>query len=294
MHVLPFFSFRIRVVRTRCNTGSACPSSLSSVSLSVITMRDEFRRLLIAVCVALMVNLPVAAQQISEATFETASIRAAHLSNGCSSLPPAGSSHFDATCISLRTLLQLALVYDSGLQLEGNQKALDVLYDIRASTTNNVPWTYVSVRPMLRQLLTERFHLAYHYGSKSVPGYEMTVVKGGTKLVALETTYLESGVKAGEASRNAFMPGRIQGRELTSDAIAGFLAVVAEHPVVNRTDLGDRYNMDLRFAPNDTTPSDLPSFFTAVKEQLGLELKPASVTVKTIVVDRIDDTPTEN
>lgn len=251
-------------------------------------LRYVTRLLLLTTCC-----LPALAQQVPTA-FETASIRASQLKDLCGSLPSAGSSHFDATCVSLRTLLQMALVSENGTQLEGDQKALDTQYDIRASTANDEAWTYASVRPMLRQLLVDRFHLAYHIGSKNVPGYDMTVAKGGLKLIPLEHAAGPSGIKGNEPARNFFLPGRIHGSALSAEAIASFLAVPAEHPITNRTSLTGLYNMDLRFAPTDSTSSDLPSFFAAMKEQLGLELKPSNVTIKTVVIDHIDATPTEN
>ena len=55
--------------------------------------------------------------------------------------------------------------------------------------------------------------------------------------------------------------------------------------------------VDLRYKPdNDTDPANenLPSFFTAVEEQLGLKLQPEQVTVDTLVIDHLNPEPTPN
>lgn len=81
---------------------------------------------------------------------------------------------------------------------------------------------------------------------------------------------------------------------MDADNIAALFTLATRHPVVNRTDLTGRYDLNLHYAPLDNGASDLPSFFTVVKEQLGLELVPAKVQIKTVVIDHVDDHPTDN
>jgi uncharacterized protein (TIGR03435 family) len=50
----------------------------------------------------------------------------------------------------------------------------------------------------------------------------------------------------------------------------------------------------VQFAPAADTESTMPSIFTAVKEQLGLELKPDPVPVPTLIIEHVNLTPTEN
>jgi uncharacterized protein (TIGR03435 family) len=54
------------------------------------------------------------------------------------------------------------------------------------------------------------------------------------------------------------------------------------------------YDIDLKYAPEGSTNSDLPSVFTAVQEQLGLRLVAQKVPVETLVVDRAERVPIEN
>jgi uncharacterized protein (TIGR03435 family) len=73
-------------------------------------------------------------------------------------------------------------------------------------------------------------------------------------------------------------------------------------PVVDHTGLTGTYNIDLQYAPESlpgSNPSNesnasLPSFFTAVEEQLGLRLQSQKVAADTVVVDHADAQPTPN
>ncbi|MEZ2347649.1 TIGR03435 family protein [Terriglobus sp. RCC_193] len=242
-----------------------------------------------------LVNAAPAQQPPKNAiAFETAAIHPSHVTPGCAGLPSPGSSHFDATCLTLRNLLEIAFKPEYPDSIEGPQHALDTQYNIRASMPDGVTWTYESLRPLMQQLLIERFHLTYHFGSKSVSGYEITTAKSGAKLTPISPDSVKWGMKAGELAQNFFAPGHIQGRGVDADGIAGLLSLAAHLPVVNHTGLTGLFNMDLRYAPDETTSTDLPSFFTAIKEQLGLDLKPAKVPVKTIIIDHVDEVPIPN
>ncbi|WP_047491530.1 TIGR03435 family protein [Terriglobus sp. TAA 43] len=254
-------------------------------------------RLQLPAIVALLVFLNAAhAQQTPKPAiaFETAAIHPSHVTPECSSIPPPGSSHFDGTCLTLRLLLQIAFKPEYPDSIEGSQHALDSHYDVRASLPDGVTWNYESLRPLMQQLLIERFHLTYHFGTRSVSGYEITTDKNGTRLTPVSPDSVEQGKKAGELTQNFFAPGHIQARGIDADGLAGMLSLAARVPVVNHTGLTGLYNMDLRYAPDDAASSDLPSFPTAIKEQLGLNLKPAKVPVKTIVIDHVDEVPIPN
>jgi len=236
------------------------------------------------------------AQQAPKAAiaFETAAIHPSHVTPGCSSIPPPGSSHFDATCLTLRNMVEIAFKPEYPDSIEGPQHALDSHYDVRASLPDGVTWNYESLRPLMQQLLIERFHLTYHFETKSVSGYEITTDKSGVKLTLISPDAVKRGTKAGELSQNSFAPGHIQGRGIDADGIAGMLSLAVRIPVVNHTGLTGLYNMDLRYAPDESPSSDQPSFPTAIKEQLGLNLKAAKVPVKTIVIDHVDEVPIPN
>jgi uncharacterized protein (TIGR03435 family) len=94
-----------------------------------------------------------------------------------------------------------------------------------------------------------------------------------------------------------FGPGFITLRQFTMDRFARDLTMVARRVVVNRTGLEGRYDIDVEFSPEfrpapppgtpeiSVPPSDAPSLFTAIQEQLGLKLESARGPVEMLVID---------
>jgi uncharacterized protein (TIGR03435 family) len=72
-----------------------------------------------------------------------------------------------------------------------------------------------------------------------------------------------------------------------------------DRPIVDRTGLTGSTDFTLDFAPQSaidtgaSSPSALPSIFTALEEQLGMKLKTETGPVDVIVIDRVEE-PTEN
>jgi uncharacterized protein (TIGR03435 family) len=231
--------------------------------------------------------------------FETASIRPAKLTDGCFSMLPPGGSQYAVTCLTLRNFIEIAYKLD---HVEGGGPALDAYYDLRATVPGDKPWTTETVGPMIKQLLIERFHLAVHTGKRELPGYSLVVAKSGVKLHSTEPNRAAQGQKAGESSANFTAPGYVQGRSVNSKGIAGLLSSALHATVEDHTGLTGIYDIDLRYAPDsllssnadNESDSNLPSFFSAVEEQLGLRLKAQKVIVDTVVVDHVDLEPTPN
>jgi len=252
------------------------------------------------ILVALLIATGACAQQpVTDAAFETASIRPAKLTDGCFSMLPPGGTQYALTCVTLKNLIGIAYRSD---QIEGGGPALNAYYDLRATVPADKPWTNETVAPMIKQLLIERFHLTVHPGKRDLPGYALVLAKSGAKLHSIEPDRTAQGQKAGEPSANFTAPGYVQGRSMDSKGIAGLLGSALHAPVADHTGLTGIYNIDLRYAPDSLLHSNsgeesdpnLPSFFTAVEEQLGLRLQSQKVTVDTIVVDHVDLEPTPN
>jgi uncharacterized protein (TIGR03435 family) len=65
------------------------------------------------------------------------------------------------------------------------------------------------------------------------------------------------------------------------------LPAVGRH-VVDRTGLVGGYKMALTFAPSSDQPSDAPSIFAALQEQLGLKIENTTGPIDVLVIDDVE------
>jgi uncharacterized protein (TIGR03435 family) len=158
-------------------------------------------------------------------------------------------------------------------------------------------------RSVLRELLSERFHLKLHREMREMPAFVLTVVKGGSKL---QSPVAEKDLQAGvpQSRINFLGRGHMQGHFATLGNLSRSLAgepEIAGRPVVDKTGLTGQYDFTLHWTPFDPGPAAAPtdpgeqgpSLFTALEEQLGLKLKSEKEQIEVIVVDSVEK-PSEN
>jgi uncharacterized protein (TIGR03435 family) len=142
------------------------------------------------------------------------------------------------------------------------------------------------IEERLRALLEDRFQLKVHREMREMPVYELTVAKGGSKLKE-------------EPESPEFKLRLPSGRILTSGGGAkiAMLTILLTNqlhrPVVDKTGLMGLYAFDLTYNPDESKPSDRPSLFTALQEQLGLKLDAKKGESEVLVIDRLER-PSEN
>ncbi|MBZ5578075.1 MAG: TIGR03435 family protein [Acidobacteriia bacterium] len=186
---------------------------------------------------------------------------------------------------------------------------------------------------MLQALFEQRFQMKTHGESKDLPVYGLIVGKSGVKMqeappdppsenpgggVNVSASGQANGVNInyGNGSSFAFGNNRLEGRKLSATLLADTLARFADRPVIDLTKLTANYDFVLEFTPEDyrammirsaiaagvTLPpqalqlaeaASLDSLFNAV-EKLGLKLEARKAPVDTLVIDRMEKTPTEN
>jgi uncharacterized protein (TIGR03435 family) len=145
---------------------------------------------------------------------------------------------------------------------------------------------------LLQALLAERFHLSIHREHKEQPVYALVPGKGGPRLH--------------ETSHEDAKPGfRQRGYSFTftnadMSNLAGVLSQLTRRKVVDRTGLRGQYDFTLSYAPNrdgadrevsndSPAANNLPdTVFTALREQLGLNLESQKTQVEFIVVDHLE------
>ncbi len=220
----------------------------------------------------------------AQPAFEVASVRPAGAGGGAGiEITPGG--RFTATHVSLRALLNAYGVRD--FQIAQPPAWFDSQrYDVAAKAETDVPED--SIKPMVQNLLTDRFQLKFHRESKEMQAYVLTVSKGGLKIAPLHTT------ETGRVNRKGM--GLIAGSKASMAQLAEALSDVAlngryilDRPVLDRTELSGVYDFTWSWTPEASAP-DLsgPSLFTALQEQLGLKLETRKAQVEILVIDHVE------
>jgi uncharacterized protein (TIGR03435 family) len=224
-------------------------------------------------------------------TFDVASIKpnTSDVGGGYPELAP-GGRRFTATNQFIVALIMFA--YDvSPLQISGIPSAFSgERYDIEA--TCEQPMMKEQLPHMFQMLLAERFHLSVHRELKEQPVYALILGKGGPKL---HETSDEGGKPNLRQSGHSFTF-----TDAAMSNLAGVLSQVTGRKVLDRTGLRGQYDFTLSYAPDrggagregpnvspaaDSFPE---SVFTALREQLGLNLEAQKSQVEFIVVERLD------
>ncbi len=166
-------------------------------------------------------------------------------------------------------------------------------YDILARTPGAVRPTHEEQMRMLRSLLADRFKLAFHREQKVFSIYELEIDKGGPKMkpsagaadappALISTVYPDHIVMP---ARNASM----------TDFVSLLQRAILDRPVVDKTGLKGKYDFDLTWAPDASqfggevpvapASSSSPPLFTALREQLGLQLVATRGPAEALVID---------
>src|SRR4051812_6419793 len=165
---------------------------------------------------------------------------------------------------------------------------------------------------MFRAFLADRLKLTAHYESKDQKGYNLVFAHADHKLgLGLKPTTLDctqaSGRPVPGRDRDivAFaathcglamtdFDGTMTSGGLTMASLVRIIASTVDRPVIDQTGLSGFYAVSLRFlrfpSPAGSSPTldEAPSVFTALPEQLGLKLEPATTTGQILVIDHIE------
>jgi uncharacterized protein (TIGR03435 family) len=212
-----------------------------------------------------------------------------------------GTNRFVVKYYTLKLLVAAAYNLSPKVISGGSASVDSDHYDILAVTPGSTRPSHDEQMAMLRKLITERFKLSFHREEKEFSIYRLEVTKAGSKLK-------KSSAAADEPAQlvSTVYPQRIHlpAKNATMADFASLLQrALLDRPVVDNTGLTGRYDFDLDWAPDETqfggevpvAPQDAqaPSFFTAIKEQLGLELEATRGNVQALVIDHVE-TPSEN
>ena len=215
--------------------------------------------------------------------------------------------------MSLQLVLMTAYVPKAGGMFMNNIENLpdwvrSNRYDIdaRISDADRTAWNDPKNQPamlqqMLQAMLTDRFKLAVHRGSKEVSVEEMVIAKGGPKLTERKP---DDPIPAGRVLPDGGVITQNQSGAHFYNLSMSMLAVVLtegfDRTVVDKTGLTGRYDIDMpnperiaHAAGTDNGQVDPEAERIEMIRSLGLKLQPAKGQVETLIVDHIEK-PTEN
>jgi len=173
-----------------------------------------------------------------------------------------------------------------------------------------------SMRMMLRALLVDRFKLAAHQEDRLISGYELVAAKPKLRKADPST---RPGCKEGPGAdgkdprtTNPLLPRLITCRSMTLAQFAAELGKLFPGlpPVVDSTGIAGRYDMTINFSPSSVLagiavpaaggdavaaePNGAISFTEALNQQLGLKLQSRKVMAPVLVIDHVNEMPTDN
>ena len=134
---------------------------------------------------------------------------------------------------------------------------------------------------MLQALLAERFKLVVHRESKELPIYKLVAGKDGPEFRAVEDdgSAPETGSGGGH---------QIKAHHISMKLLAATLQGWIGDTVVDATGLTGLYDLNLDFKVDESTSSEGPTVFEAVRRQLGLKLEAGKGPVEVVVIDHVE------
>jgi uncharacterized protein (TIGR03435 family) len=162
------------------------------------------------------------------------------------------------------------------------------------------------IRELLQRLLEDRFQLKYHWDTKDAAAYQLVVSKTvklreaepGDCPSILSAPGPPAGISDAPCGGLRNTPGHTKGYKLTAGDLAGGLSFFLGRPVLDKTGLTGKYDIELQWTPESVqmqsaaaTEAGPPSIFTALQEQLGLKLESARAPVKFLVIDHVERPP---
>jgi uncharacterized protein (TIGR03435 family) len=220
--------------------------------------------------------------------FDVASIKPAAAERRTRIFRHPDDAEFAAQNVTLKALVQFAFgVTDT--RILGFPAALaDARFDVQAHPDLATAARFRALKPdeareakqhMVQRLLEERSALTVHRETRVLPVFALVLARGGPKFGPSE-----------DPNSNSAWGGwnhiEIEGGK-SMQRLADELSRVSGRPVVDRTGLTGKYDLELEWSDDDDDDSTAATLFTAVSEQLGLKLQAAKAPVEVVVVDRI-------
>ena len=199
----------------------------------------------------------------------------------------ASFTRVDTVNTSVIDLMKYAYGLHGDQIVGGSDKLMHQGYSINAVVSADTPSKPNAdlLKQMLRNLLADRFGLAFHTESRDLPVYILTAGDPG---------HLKPTERPLEMTTGGYSPGFLVVHSGSPHDLAAYLQrFVTDRPVLDRTGINGRFDMELHFTPadaparTDSTTPEYPNLFAAVREQLGMKLAAAKAEAPVYVIDHV-------
>jgi uncharacterized protein (TIGR03435 family) len=259
--------------------------------------------------------------QTTSPAFEAASVKPNKSGDQRVGMQIQPGGRFMATNVTLRLLLGNAYRGQTA-QIVGEPSWLNSeRFDIVAKANGDAAPQQFPL--MLRALLEERFKLSVHHETRELPIYALVVARSDGKLgphlrrAAVDCDAAGRGNASPPIPQSPTerlpcgmrqAPGRILAGGVPMAPLVGNLSNFVNRVVVDRTGLTGNFDLELEWTPDQPPPlatgvvppsafppppTDGPSIFTALPEQLGLKLESTKGPVDVLIIDHAER-PTED
>jgi uncharacterized protein (TIGR03435 family) len=258
--------------------------------------------------------LAVAASSVvigaQRAEFDVASVRLHTSDDQRMMMVAQPGGRFVAANIPLRLLIRTAFQLQDDQILGGPNWLATDRFDIEARAADLPGPPNAQLLTMLRSLLADRFKMTTHGEKRELAVFALErATRDGSLGPGLRPTACPelvidlSGPKPCVNIQTGFGSLNLRGMPITQ--FTPYLSPFVNRVVVDRSGLEGRYDIDLKWTPEqrpqDASPAGAPpgidpnalSIFTAIQEQLGLRLNSTRATVDVLVIDTLEH-PTPN
>jgi len=237
--------------------------------------------------------------------------------------PFVGGGRFEIRKATLVDLIQIAWSVQPDKIVGGPNWVGLTRFDILAKAPAGA--SPAGLRLMLQSLLTDRFDLKVHHGTKPMPAFALVVATGKKPHLKEADSSGESGCNgqnssSGDGTGNLFissqdgvitrlslLPGNLVQYKCRNITMASFAAAlsgmfganVGPNPVSDETELKGAWDFEVKFSINLIGPAGMAdaehiSFADALEKQLGLKLDKREVPMPVTFIDGANETPTPN
>ena len=211
---------------------------------------------------------------------------------------------YDLRNATMVDLIRTAYSIDDNSRIQGGPAWLDTdRFDIVAKAPQSTPPE--SVKLMLQALLADRFKLVVHIDTKPMPVFALLMGKGKPKMKESDGKGEPGCQGQPQKPAQSPTPGEIPYqvvacRNMTMEQFTqrmGMAGAYVTNPAVDQTGLKGAWDFDIKWTGRGqlvAAGSSGITFFDAVDKQLGLKLEPQRIPMPMLVVDGVNQKPTDN